>query len=437
VFECIDLSYRGNIKIIGEEMSKIGNILIVVVLIMSTISGVKPAVALEYTEIDTAEEYMSGYLQGLWYTWINTMGTQVIFIAMHEEKYNSPVFAFFGQCYNSTANSRIFVGNALSLMEIYNDTNGNGILDANYTAGASELKYYLAINSSKVFNAASVQKMVTDGIIHYKWGVKYEMIDGFLLYLHPDEYGYGWGEALATVSIDHIGLFFDYSIEQNITYLKTTFQIGNTTILERANSDVIINGLSLSLLFTTQVISPKNYTIIVNEGLFDSTRNSTLPSVNLAKVRIENITAYEFIFGDNYTLYELPIQYPAEYSACPTDSVQSQIFKSIWLSPLWRVETCLQEILPEIGNFTTTLSLNFTTSSFIYRIAYPQWSGGGIKHDPTYVSFITSKTSTYIFPVEIEIVTLVALTGIIALIVALNEFRKIRNILGSAYKNTL
>jgi len=417
-------------------MNKIGNILMVVVLIMSTISAIKPAVALEYIEIDTTKEYTSGYLQNLWYTWINTTDTQMIFIALHEEKYNSPIFAFFGQCYNSTANSRIFVGNALSLMEIYNDTNGNGILDANYTAGVSELKYYLAINSSKVFNVASVQKMVTDGIIHYKWGVKYETIDGFLLYLHQDEYGYGWGEIAATLLIDHIGLFFDYSIEQNITRLKTTLQIGDVTILERANWSVTIDGLSLSLLYTTQIISPKNYAIIANEELFNSTQNSQSSSINLAEVRIENITVYEFLFGDNYTLYENPpVQHPTKYSACPTDSVQSQIFKSMWLSPLWRVETCLQEILPEIGNFITTFSLNHTASNFIYRIDYPQWSGGRIEHDPTYASFISPRVLTRVLP--IEIMTFVAITGVIVLIVALNEFRKIKNILSSAHKNAL
>lgn len=423
MFEDIDLSLRTCIHISMKVMKKIRSIICVAILIVA-VGATKPVAALEHSSIDTNKEYASGDLQDLWYTWINTMGTQMIFIALHEREFNSPVFAFFGQYYNTTANSRLFVGNALSLMEIYNDTNRNGILDANYTAGISEVKYYLALNSSKTVHTASIQKLVSNDVTHYKWGVEYKDVDGFILYLHPDEYGYGWSQIAAIVFIEHVGLFFDYSLEQNTTKLKTTFQLGNVTILERTDPSVTIDGLSLSLLFTTQVISPKGYTITTNEGLFNSTQNHTQSSVNLAKIRVGNITAYEFHFEDNYTLYEgHAAQYPAKYFACPIDSVQSQMFESAWLSPLWRAEYYLKEILPEIGNFTVKLSLNYTTSSFIYRIAYPQWSGGRIEHDPTYVSFVAPQVLTQMFPAEA--VAFVSITGVIVLILALYEFRKI------------
>lgn len=399
---------------------------IVLVIIFAT-SSLKPIVALADSEIDTAKEYVSGCFPGIWYTWINTLGTHVIFIALHQEQYNSPVFAFLGQHYTSSINSQVFVGNALTLMEVYNDTNGNGVLDANYTVGLTEteLKYYLLVNSSITFEATPVQKTEINGVIHYIWGIRYGQIDGFLLYPHSDEQGYGWWDAAADVLIDYLGLSYDYSIEQNVTHLKTSYHIGNVTILRRKNSGVTLNGMSLSLLYTTQVISPKQYKIIVNNKTFNSTLNNSATSTSLAKIEVENIKVYEFRFKDNYTLHQnLITQHQAMYSACSTDSVQSQLFKSKLTSPLWQVEDYLKILLPEIGNFTIAPSLNYTASSFIYRISYPYWSGNRIEHDPTYVAFVNPKFPAPRFPVEV--VSFAAITGVVILIASVYELRKIK-----------
>jgi len=409
----------------------------IVLIIVLAMTSLKPMVALADSEIDTAKESVSGYLPGIWYTWVNALGTHLIFIALHQEQYNSPVFTFLGQHYTSLNNLQVFVGNALTLMEVYNDTNGNGVLDANYTVGLTEteLKYYLLVNGSLTFEATPVQKTEVNGVIHYRWGIRYGQIDGFLLYPHSDEQGYGWWDAATDVLIAYLGLSYDYSIEQNVTHLKTSYHIGNVTILTRKNSNVTLNGMSLSLLFTTQVISPKQYKIIVNNGTFNSTLNSTT-SISLARIEVENIKTYEFRFKDNYTLQQnLITRHQAMYSACSTDSVQSQLFKSKLTSPLWQVEDYLKFLLPEIGNFAITPSLNYTTSSFIYRISYPYWFGNRIEHDPTYVAFVNPQFSAPGFPVEV--VSFAAITGVVALIASVYELRKIKRAPLCAHKTAL
>ena len=111
-------------------------------------------VSAQSSSIDLSKEYSSGdvdvftYLQA-WYTWININGTHTIFLALHSNQGQSPVSAFVGQGYNTTSGSKIFVANALLAMEVYNDTNGNGYLDANYGAGTTELKYLLVMNASR------------------------------------------------------------------------------------------------------------------------------------------------------------------------------------------------------------------------------------------------------------------------------------------------
>src|SRR6266516_1994673 len=105
------------------------------------------------SSVDFSQEYSSGDVQVLpyslaWYTWININGTHTIFLALHSTQYPSPVSAFVGESYNTPTNPRGFVANAMMAIEVYNDTDGNGLLDANYTAGQTELLWTIMMNAS-------------------------------------------------------------------------------------------------------------------------------------------------------------------------------------------------------------------------------------------------------------------------------------------------
>lgn len=86
-------------------------------------------------DIDVNSEYSSGTISStnenisLWYTWINCNGTQVICLAYQSTAVRPPVTTFIGQHYMTENNDEAFVGNTLTGMEIYNDTNRNGIPD--------------------------------------------------------------------------------------------------------------------------------------------------------------------------------------------------------------------------------------------------------------------------------------------------------------------
>jgi hypothetical protein len=108
------------------------------------------------SSVDFSQEYASGDAQILpyslaWYTWVNINGTHTIFLAEHSTQYPSPVSAFVGESYNRSTNSRVFVANAIMAIEVYNDTDGNGILDANYATGQTELLYTILMNASQTF----------------------------------------------------------------------------------------------------------------------------------------------------------------------------------------------------------------------------------------------------------------------------------------------
>lgn len=371
---------------------------------------------------DTGAEYTSGHSSsewgGVWYAWVNVSGTQVIFTALYSEAYNSPVRVFLGEHYNSAVGQPVLVGNALTMIEVYNDTDHNGILDANYTVGTSELKYYILVNSSRTFDVSPVQKTDVDGSVHYTWGVTYSGIDAFLV--SPDPYGPGYGgwSNVTPMDLSEVGLSYDYSIGQNMTFLKTSFHIGNFTILQNTDSAVSLEGLSMSLLYTTQAVSPAQYTIMADDKAFNSTLNTPLAAISKAQINLGNLTTFEFRFKDNYTLYTSTLtEYAAKYSACPTDSIDSQLLRENWNTPFWFAQDNMMEMFPDV-DVGAPFDVNFTTSSFIYRIQYPEWSGKRIEHDPTYVAFMSAQPPVPEFPVE----TLLLVTTISAMVLALSTW---------------
>jgi len=294
------------------------------------------------SSIDVSQEYSSGDVRvfpslDAWYTWININGTHTIFLALHSFQAPSPVSAFVGESYNTSTGSRVFVANALMAMEVYNDTDGNGFLDANYAIPQTELLYTIQMNASQSFTTSPVQKTITNNIPHYDWGVTYGSIQGDLITADPAyNYGYSGGLPASAVSIDHLSLFYDYSITGNTTYLKTSYEIGNVTLVPPTLSNVTLKGLSLSLLHFTLAVSSEGYAVRTNGSSvdFDSQTSQTSSQVNVAQVIVPGSLAYEFRFNDNYTLQTNPL---STYEPCmrqhPATLYQLARFK---LKERWR-----------------------------------------------------------------------------------------------------
>src|SRR5207245_10416215 len=97
-------------------------------------------------------------------------------------------------------------------MEVYNDTNGNGYLNANYGAGTTELKYLLVMNASQTFTVNPVQKTITSGTSHYGWGVTYGNVQAILIRASPPSYASTEALAASYNSIDHVSFSSDFSL---------------------------------------------------------------------------------------------------------------------------------------------------------------------------------------------------------------------------------
>jgi len=363
------------------------------------------------SRVDTKSEYSSGSIShgtdvNLWYTWINSSGTQVAFFTYYSEVYNSPIQTFLGQHYMANNDTEVFIGNTLLLMKAYNDTHENGVPDTDL----KEIEYFFLVNSSETFTPMSVQKMSVENVSHYTWGIAYGWVDGFLLYPEDRVANVVSTNLAAKVNITDLAFTYDYYIQGNVSYLKTGVKVGRVVDFAPYAADVSLSRLGLSLLYGTTMLTTKPYTVLVNGEPYNS-RASAAPTTatSRAEVIVGDKKLYEFILEENYTLNRNWIleSYRSKSVASPTESVPPNA--AVYLSPYWLIGSLLrllsEDVFPKLSTSLPNIGLGYTNSSFVYRVCYPMWEGWGIEHDPTYVAYLMPSKSTPIsppseFPVE-------------------------------------
>jgi hypothetical protein len=375
--------------------------------------------------IDVNSEYSSGTISSpnetlsLYYVWINCNGTQIIFLAYQSTSGPSPVITFFGQHYITETGQEAFVGNSLSGMEVYNDTSGKGIPEE-----PSDILYYLGLNSSANFEATPIEKSMVQGIAHYTWGVRYDDVNGFLFTNDQAE--------SANVVLDYLNFSFDFSVLENMSILKTDFGIGRILSVTNSNFNLSLDGLSLSLVYGTDVLTPASYETLINGSPFNSmtAKISTGPTGS-GQLSIENVTAYEFLFGQNYTLSTGSEN--RTIRSLTIGVAQTSVSEDYYISVGWLFsdfENVLNDVFSKISTINKPINLNYLNSSFLYRVCYPEWGGNPIEHDPEYVAYLTIGNSVFattsfpwIFLVFVSIISSAALLGAIY---DLKRTRKIR-----------
>ena len=371
--------------------------------------------------IYTNAEYTNGSIPmppigSIWYAWVNVSKTQVIYYSLFSKEVNSPIINFLGQHFQVENDTEVFVGSTLTLIEVYNDTNEDGIPQANFTSGETEIAYYLLVNSSIGYEVTPIQKILEGEIPHYTWGFKYYTIDGFLLY--PEQPGQG----AARVMIDHLGFNYDFYVVENVSYMKTSFDIGRITEIQPiwGEPPVSLDGLSLSLLFSTITISAKPYTAYVNGEPYNSTTAANpATATSSGQIAVEIIKAYEFLFGETYNLTrgESVETHEVKSEAAATTSVpQGAQSRLNWMLTYFEDNLNISDLFPSASGIGGKVNLDCNVSALLYRICYPVWDGLMIQHDPTYVAYLFSNTVIPEFP-SLLILPLFMIATLLAVIV--------------------
>ncbi len=368
---------------------------------------------------DTNTEYSNGTIYGqildVWFVWVNVSETQIIYYALISDEVNPPIKSFLGQHFQVENQTDVFIGNTLLLIEVYNDTNKDGIPQANFTSGEAEIAFYLEVNSSVRCEITPIEKMQEDGISHYKWGLKYITIDGFLQ--HADE-----GNTGARVVIDWLGFYYDFYVTENVSYIKASFDIGNITEVEPwwEQPPVSLANMSLSLLFSTVISSSKPYSTYVNGTPYNSTTASE-PTIKIdtSEVSIELTKAYEFLFGETYNLTRglTTETYMLKSEAAASSSVPEGAESRLdWVLRYFEDNLNISDLFPSATGIGGKVNLNYDVSTLLYRICYPIWDGLPIEHDPTYIAYLFSNIIIPEFPSLVILPLLMLTTSLVSLV---------------------
>jgi hypothetical protein len=336
----------------------------------------------------------------IWYDWINVYGTQVINYAMYttpDYNYSVPIANLVGQHFRLADGTQVFVASALSELEAYRDLNGDGIPQANFTSGNSEIVYCMYTNMSDSYSMTPVQKVMQDSVPHYQWSFTYGNVHA---YLQNTTARIG---VVASLIFSHITLSYDFSVNGNVSNLKTNFDIGKVTSLNILDSTQFsLDGLSLALLYATATYTSKPYATYVDGQQYNSTTTEdSAVDAEVAEVAVGDTKAYAFVFGGNYTLnrgesnetHQASIE---TYEAKAEAAALSSISTTIRVNPVkgmsfFRDQLNLADLF---GGSWQDINVNYTASSLIYRICFPVWDGMQIQHDPVYVAYLLSSMET-------------------------------------------
>ncbi|MHA2406394.1 MAG: CBM96 family carbohydrate-binding protein, partial [Candidatus Hermodarchaeia archaeon] len=265
--------------------------------------------------IDTSQEYVSGVLADdpLWFTWINTSGVQLIYITAIYPEYNHyfPSFHLIGQHYFADDGVELFIGNMLLVLEVFDDENQNGLLDADFDSGNFETLYYLDLNISDVFTPTPVQKTIVNETPHYTWGLRYENVWGFLKF--PGGPQPPLGDTAGILWLEYLETSYDYSLQGNTTYLKTNLESGPITQIDSFGENITFTNLGLTALYSTILLaSSSGSRVLVGEEDYDSHYSISSTQMTNASIVGQTTPYYSMIFDENYTLLtDPPMDYPA------------------------------------------------------------------------------------------------------------------------------
>ena len=366
-------------------------------------------------------EYANGtltqpYSLNVWYDWINVSNTQVIAYAMYtppDFPYPGPVANIVGQHLHLADGTDVFVASALTKFEVYRDLNGDGIPEANFTGGDNELLYYMYTNMSDKFSMTPIQMVTENGVPHYQWGIAYQNVYGYLGYATSSN-SLGWGGYAAKLVFDHITLNYDFSMNGAVSNLKTSFDIGKVVSAYAIDPNTVqvtstpfsLDGLGLALLFTTSTYTSKPYQTSVDGQPYNSTAaNAPTTNVDLASVAVGNRSAYDFVFGGNYTLnrgennetHQANIEtYAAKAEAVALTGLPINIYQPA-LAQISFFGNYLN-LTDLFGGSWPNVAIDYNASSFIYRICFPVWDGQQIVHDPVFVGYVAGTSQVPEFP---------------------------------------
>jgi len=440
-------------------MKRLGAVLFCLILLASARAAlpngpnrIEPVSAVEVPTF--TGEMSSGFINGsyglqLWYVWLNTSGTHVLFLAMYSGALPSPINYFIGQHYFTANGTEVFVGNRLLGFEVYEDLNGNSILDADFTnwfdRKIDETRYFFLLNASVTADFTPPSRSVVGDYTHYLWEIRYGQVQGNFVEIGNFTGGYignpetegmlpSYFGSLVSSTLDSLNLSYDYWVENETAYLKTGLSLGTFSKVEIPGpypqpTTLNFTDDSFSTLYTTSVLSMKPYEILPENAT--NTGETAVP-VNATNIQVENKEAFRLVFGENYTLNGNSTQYRSSAGVYPASSLPGDVIVSTNYFRVDAEDTFKSYFGATSPSLAENVTLSVGRSSLIYRVCYPTWSNRSFTHDPLFIAylgeprFINPGTGTIPIPPTWTIA--IAAASLIVLAITIYRHRKVRSL---------
>ncbi|MDF1540877.1 MAG: DNRLRE domain-containing protein [Candidatus Thorarchaeota archaeon] len=378
-------------------------------------------------QVFLSNETNSGYIQDMWLhcDWINTGNSHLINIASACRPLSLyfPSLNLIGQHYFAPDGTELFVGHSLICYELFNDANENGYLDANFSSQDIETEYYFSMNFSKSFEPSPIEKSESGASVTYQWNIHYGDVTGFVLFRNGSVPSIG--DTAAILTLDYIEIGFVYTIEGNKSYLKTSISIGEVDDLQEILEGFSLEGLGLSALYSTIILSSTGEAGVFVEDLNYDSRRANETSKEMTKVNItdSDTSFYDMAFSDNYTLIsDESRSLQVTSSACTSTSIHAKVPRKQTQFPFNFYQGFLIGFLPRISGSTVDINLEYTESSLLYRICYPQWDGLELHHDPTFTAHLGQSMIIGGIPIQLVIpIVVITIICFIAVVIILRR----------------
>jgi hypothetical protein len=404
----------------------------------------------------------SGFINGSygieqWYVWLNTSSTHVLFLAMYSGASAPPINYFIGQHYFTSNGTEVFVGNRLLGFEVYEDLNGNSILDADYTnwfdKNLDESRYFFLLNASVTADLTPPSKSVVNNATHYLWGITYGQVQGVFAEIgnttgayigNPETDGMlpSYFTQYVSSTLDSLSLSYEYWVENETAYLKTGVNLGTFSkvgIPGPYPQPTVLNfdNDSFSTLYTTSVLSMKPYEIRPENAT--DTGETAVP-VNATNIEVENKEAFRLVFGENYTLNGDLTERRSSAGIYPASSVPGDVIASTNYFRVDAEDTFKSYFGATSPSLAENVTLSIGRSSLIYRVCYPTWSNRTFTHDPLFIAYLGEPafinpggngSGTGTIPIPPTWTIAIAVASLLVLAITIYRHKKVRDLRGS------
>ena len=283
----------------------------------------------------------------------------------------APFHPYFAQSVNIDGET-YFLSNTISGFELYNDSNGNGVIDS-----SEEIQYFVMLNATQAFTFSDITILKDENTTTYKWTSNYYDIDGFLFSSNSA----GTPKAI----IPSFNISYTVVERNSSTDLSVKFEIGEWDAYyvsfdgynEVRGETIDLSGLSLSILYTSVIRSTSQLKI---------TKSSEIGPLSDIKVSLDNKVLFATELNESYTLDDDSTPIGVITTIAPdntflNDQNLAWALSEDYIGQLKGMNSSITELpaIPE-DNIPVQDILH-------YRIMYPEWSGNKIIHDPNYRTF--------------------------------------------------